>query len=143
VSYYLYLPWFFIVKDLDLSSPVDVGQVGGPNHLNPCVHFDCVFVVSFFLNLFWCLCYKKLMSEPEFYLARRICQGTCTAHQVCHSEVLFKSGGALFIVHRGTVHRTLLLFINTVHRVLFTGTVHGHCFKITGRKVLSTENIVV
>jgi hypothetical protein len=48
VSHYLYIPWFFIVKDLDLSSPVDVGQVGGPNHLNPCVHFDCVFIVSFF-----------------------------------------------------------------------------------------------
>jgi hypothetical protein len=24
----------------------------GPNHLNPCVHFDCVFVVSFFSNYF-------------------------------------------------------------------------------------------
>jgi hypothetical protein len=41
------------MKDIDLSSPVDVGQVGGPNHLNPCVHFDCVFVVSFF-SIYFC-----------------------------------------------------------------------------------------
>jgi hypothetical protein len=46
-------------------------------------------------------------------------------------------------LYTGTVHRTLLLFIKTLFIVLFTGTVHGYCFKITGRKVLSTDNIIV
>jgi hypothetical protein len=39
------------MKDIDLSSPVDVGQVGA--YFNPCVHFDCVFVVSFF-SIYFC-----------------------------------------------------------------------------------------
>jgi hypothetical protein len=73
----------------------------------------------------------------------------CSSERNCSSEVLFTErcycskavehcsserntvhrSGALFI--GGTVHQTLLLFINTVHRVLF----HRHC-----TLVLSTEH---
>jgi hypothetical protein len=116
-----------------------------------------VFIVSFFSIYFgasvttnWYQSLGFIWLGESVRVRVRVVQKYCSkAVEHCSSErstvhrtlLLFKSGGALFI--GGTLHLTLLLFINTVHRVLFTGTVHGYCFKITGRKVLSTDNIVV
>jgi hypothetical protein len=130
----------------------------GLNHLNPCVHFDYCVCYFFLLNLFWCLCYNKLVSEPRFIWLEIICQGTSTVHRRCCLEAIDRvsfiggehdsteyccgkhcspehclSAQLLFIY--STVHGRRILFIKAlftksiVHRVLFMSAVYVALFK--------------
>jgi hypothetical protein len=62
-------------------------------------------------------------SSERSTVHRRYCSPNAVIVQKRWSTI--HRSGALFI--GGTVHRTLLLFINIVHRVLFTDTVHWYC----------------